>query len=455
MAPSPNPNRARAVGMAESPQLRELSSRLRPYQREGVQFLTMSRSALLADEMGLGKTVQVAMALRELHAQGLMRRALIVAPASLLTNWCAELGRWGPPVALRSTQGLDASGRETLWKLPVPLTVTSYEALRSDFLPVAPLKHLDLVVFDEAQRLKNPQTDSVLAAHRVPADRLWALSATPLENGISDLMTLAKVLQLLPRRATEPSLAVLLESLQGNFLRRRKSDVLPELPAVLVQDIPLSLTSRQEVEYLEARRDFDVGKADSSELLVLINTLKQICNQASDGSSSKLDFLLDILHDPGISDARIIVVSQYTKTLDWLSRQLPVRCVSLTGSLSYRERDGALLSFRDGPTPVVLLLSLKAGGVGLNIPEATHAILFDRWWNAAAESQAIHRAHRFGRELPLHVFRFRVVGSIEDRIVELSSGRQQLFDEVVEESLSPVVVGSGGLTREALAQLLE
>lgn len=427
---------------------------LRPYQRDGAQFLASSQSALLADEMGLGKTVQAAQAMRMLDGEGTIRRSLVVAPASLLTNWYHELVRWGPAVAVRSSYDLDATERATLWQLPIPIVVTSYDTLRADFLPRAPVKHFDLVVFDEAQRLKNPRTETALAARRLNADRCWALSATPLENGVGDLATLAQVLGLLPYGLVEPTIAALIESLQGHFLRRRKIDVLPELPPVLTQEIPLRLSGHQLDEYQTMRSSADIANSDSIHLLALINTLKQLCNRASDGSSVKLETLLEILNDPGIGDARLIVISQYTETLDWLAQRLPVRCLQLDGRMDYAARDATLEAFRQIPTPVVLLLSLKAGGVGLNIPEATHVILFDRWWNPAVEDQAIHRAHRFGRRLPLLAYRFRVIDSIEDKIVEISQTRQGIFDEVIEQELSERA-RSHRWAREDLLRMLE
>ncbi|MHB1776152.1 MAG: DEAD/DEAH box helicase [Acidimicrobiales bacterium] len=426
---------------------------LRRYQDEGVTFLTTSNSALLADEMGLGKTVQVAVAIDRLHRAGGLRRVLIVAPASLLTNWSFELDRWGPSVAVRNSQGLSAEERAALWSLPVPITIVSYEAMRTDFLVRPPLKQLDLVVFDEAQRLKNAETDTALAARRIPSVRRWALSATPLENGVGDLVSITNIIGLLPDRGAPPPIADLIESLQGHFLRRRKEEVLPELPPVLTQDLPLALTGQQLREYQAMRRDANL-EADSIHLLALINSLKQICNKASDGSSIKLDALREIVGDPGGAEDRLVIISQYTQTLDWIGSELSVKAIPYTGRMSYRERDKALDEFRKGPAPVALLLSLKAGGVGLNIPEATHAVLFDRWWNPAAEDQAIHRAHRFGRSLPLHVYRFRVVDTIEDKIVEISQERQRVFDEVVEDTLAEPLPGRGW-SRQDLLRVLQ
>lgn len=409
---------------------------LRPYQQAGRNFLAESTAALLADEMGLGKTVQVAAAIGQLRARRRFTRGLIVAPASLLTNWMEELTRWGPHLAIRSTGGLSRNERRVVWTLPIPLTITSYETLRDDFLPSGPVVDLDLVVFDEAQRVKNRSAEVTMAARRVDARCRWALSGTPLENNIGDLASLAEVLGLIRHEGREVALPDVLEALQGNFLRRRKADVLPELPPILDQELPLDMTPAQRTEYEAELAAADYDHASRAEILALITRLKQICNFAATGESAKRDHLLDVLNDPGMSEGHVIVVSQYTETLKWLAPQLPCPTQLYVGSMREAERAAALKAFAKSRTANVLLLSLKAGGVGLNIPHATHVVLFDRWWNPAAEDQAVHRAHRFGRELPLTVYRFHTVGTIEDQIVRIIGERRQLFGEVVEEQLA-------------------
>lgn len=426
-----------------------LSPLLRPYQRDGVAFLVGTDRALLADEMGTGKTVMVAQALSALREAGGLRRALIVAPASLLPNWERELARWGPDTAVRTTRGLDAAQRAALWALPVPVVVASYEALRTDFLPRQPTGlRLDAVVFDEAQRLKNRDVDTAIAARQVVAARTWALSATPLENGVGDLASLAEVLG--GGRAPDPGNAVeVLESLQGRFLRRRMRDVAPDMPPLVDVELTLALSGLQAVEYDDLDPTGDLSSASTAELLALITRLKQACNRASDGSSVKLDALLTLLDDPGLGEAKVLVISQFTQTLDWLGPRLPVQTMRYSGDMRPADREAALAGFRDEPGPSVMLLSLKAGGVGLNIPEATHAVLFDRWWNRAAEDQAIARAHRLGRVGPLLAYRFRVADTIEDRIVALSEMRGALFDGLVEEGLA-----GGRLSRADLLRVL-
>jgi SNF2 family DNA or RNA helicase len=419
-----------------------------------VAFLSATQSALLADDMGLGKTVQVASAVRILRRAGALRNVLIVAPASLLTNWIAELGRWAPGVGARRTATLERHQRRVLWDLPIPVTVTSYETLRSDFLPRPPAS-FDLVVFDEAQRLKNRDAEVAIAARLVPADRRWALSGTPLENGVADLASIAEVLRLLPFRSQDTPLPELLEAFQGHFLRRRKFDVLPELPPIIDQELPLELAGSQAREYREVAESLDdIRGQDYGHLLAAITRLKLICNRASDDSSVKLEALLEILGSPDMGSARMIVISQYAKTLEWLQPRLPVPSILYTGALNSTQRDAAVQRFRSGHEPCVLLMSMKAGGVGLNLSEATHVVVFDRWWNPAVEQQAIHRGHRFGRTERLLVYRFKVTDTVEERIVALLQQRSDLFDYVVDERLVDEALPPQHWTREDLLAVL-
>jgi len=427
---------------------------LRRYQEQGVAFLGATPRALLADEMGLGKTVQVAVALGDLRARGLLRRALIVCPASLQLNWERELRRFGPSCAVRLTQDLSEEDRKWLYKLPVPIMVTSYESLRVDFLPSAPQSGFDVVVFDEAQRLKNRDSFTTWAARRVDGKRTWLLSATPLENGLADLGSLADVLRIVPPGGLDPEDAESIqEAFQGRFLRRRKSDVLPELPPMIEQEIPLRLSGSQRVEYDGLLQEHD-WNGSFGDLLALITSLKLVCNRSTDGASVKLDALRVILEDPSPEPAKVILISQYTETLKWLAEELQEKTFLYTGDMNATKRDKALQSFREYTTSSMLLLSLKAGGVGLNIPEASHVVLYDRWWTPAAEQQAVARAHRFGREGSLLVYTFRIVDSVEDRIVEIAQRKADLFEHVVEGRLVEGAEHSGW-TRADLLRVLE
>ena len=443
-------------------QLRRLAERelnvpdtLHEYQWDGVAFLYRSSGALLADEMGLGKTVQTAVALAILlHRHSAVNRALIVAPASLTVNWMKEIAVWAPSIAARRVTG-NARAREAYYLLPIPVLVASYEQIRLDALDRVPPETFDLVVLDEAQRIKNPDAATSFACRLLPRDRAWALSATPLENDAGDVGSILRFLDPGARRLVSRSSMV--EQLRTRMLRRRKAEVRAELPPVLTQDLEIELSDQQRTTYddlwdqraatIRSAMEDDPGMA----LLALITRLKIVCNYDTDSRrSSKLDALRTIIDGAG-AEARILIFSQFVKTLTWLSERLTVPHDLLTGSMAMDARYTAIAAFERRATPRALLISLRAGGVGLNLGAASHVVLFDRWWNPAAEVQAIYRAHRFDRELPLHVIRFLVVDTIEERIATILARKEELFDEIVES----VEMTHHRFTREELMDILE
>ena len=429
---------------------------LHNYQWEGVAFLYRSHSALLADEMGLGKTVQTSVALALLlNGQNEIRRVLIVAPASLTINWMMELSTWAPSVTARRIQG-PARAREAFYLLPIPVLVSSYEQIRSDGLDRIPSDTFDLVILDEAQRIKNRNSTTALACRILPRKRSWALSATPLENDRDDIVSILSFLD--PSVGRELPNSYLAKKLESMMLRRRKSSVRAELPPVIFQDLKLELSAPQRTRYdkLWVNRAQTISKnssdGDSSTaLLGLITRLKIICNfDAPANASSKLDALKTISEGAGDS-ARILVFSQFVETLLWISDRIELPHDLLTGSMSLAERQVAIDRFRTEATPRGLLVSLRAGGVGLNLGEATHVVIFDRWWNPAVEIQAIYRAHRFDRNEPLHVVRFLVADSIEERIGKILEQKEYLFDEIIESAETRTY----RFTKEELMQILE
>ena len=429
---------------------------LHNYQWEGIAFLYRSHSALLADEMGLGKTVQTSVALALLlNGQNEIRRVLIVAPASLTINWMMELSTWAPSVTARRVQG-SGREREVFYLLPIPVLVGSYEQIRSDGLDRIPSNTFDLVILDEAQRIKNRNSTTALACRLLPRKRAWALSATPLENNRDDIVSILSFLD--PSVGRELPNSYLTKKLESMMLRRRKSGVRAELPPVIFQDLKIELSVPQRTRYDElwVNRAQTISKNSSdgdisTALLGLITRLKVICNfDAPANASSKLDALNTISEGAGNS-ARILVFSQFVETLRWISARIELPHDLLTGSMSLAERQVAMDRFRTEATPRGLLVSLRAGGVGLNLGEATHVVIFDRWWNPAVEVQAIYRAHRFDREEPLHVIRFLVADSIEERIETILEEKKYLFDEIIESAET----GTYRFTKEELMQTLE
>ena len=426
--------------------------RLHDYQWEGVAFLYRSHTALLADEMGLGKTVQASVALALLlSAHNEMNRALIVAPAALTPNWMSELEKWTPSLTVRHVLG-NARDREAFYLLPIPVLVSSYEQIRQDGLDRIPSDSFDVVILDEAQRIKNRHSTTALACRLLPRKCAWVLSATPLENDPRDVVSILEFLDpSLPPDLSRVRLSAKLESM---MLRRRKAEVRGELPPVIVQDVKLELTPSQRSRYDELwvnRRENatastpDVGIV----LLGLITRLKIICNLDVNGSS-KLDALRRICEGAG-NAARILVFSQFVETLKWVSDRITLPSDLLTGAMSTIEREAAMYRFRAGSAPRVLFVSLRAGGVGLNLGKATHVVVFDRWWNPAVEMQAIYRAHRFERDGPLHVIRFLVVDTIEERIAAVLDRKESMFEEVIESAET----NATRFTVQELMQILE
>ena len=418
---------------------------LRPYQWVGINFLTQCQSAMLADEMGLGKTVQAAIALRLVLRLPGSDRALIITPSSLRLNWERELSRWASNLVVRRLQG-GSEDRAATYRLPIPVLLTSYEQIRADARTLDLDIHFDVVILDEAQRIKNSDSATALACRLLPRTHAWVLTGTPLENTADDLLSIFGFLKpgLMRAGMSTPELH---DRMQKHFLRRRKGDVLPDLPPLIIQDLPLELLGAQRESYDQAwdsRKHLacaDGVPVSEAHLLALITKLKQLCNfDPVSGESVKLDSLQLILESLFAPTDKIIVFSQYVETLKWISQRLDDFPHDLFhGQLSESARDRVLLRFESEPGPRALLMSLAAGGVGLNLQAASAVVLFDRWWNPAVEDQAIQRAHRFGRDRPLHVFRFLVSDSIEERIAAVLRDKQMLFDRYVEQAESAVV----------------
>ena len=428
---------------------------LHDFQWEGVAFLYGSRAALLGDEMGLGKTVQTSVALSLLVGKpGGVSRAIVVAPAALTRNWTEELAKWAPGLTVRRVSGSQRA-RTAYYLLPIPVLVASYEQIRADALHDIPQGTFDLVVLDEAQRIKNRHSSTAFACRLLPRKRAWALSATPLENSPEDV---ASILSFLDSSVGGSAMgADLVDRLHEVMLRRRKHDVRRELPPVVVKDLRIDLSTSQRVAYdlLWANRALAIRggetRARNTVVLGVITKLKILCNyDERSGSSSKFEAFETFLEGVG-SNARILVFSQFVETLKWVSERLHVPNRLLVGSMRMDARQDAIRWFMTGHGARILLVSLRAGGVGLNLGNATHVVLFDRWWNRAVEDQAVYRAHRFERDTELNVLRFLVMDTIEEHIARILDHKDRLFSDIVESAKS-----SGyRLTQSDLLRILE
>lgn len=421
---------------------------LMPFQKDGVRALMNSERMLLADDMGLGKTLQAIAAVRILYAQRAIASTLVVAPASLLDQWRRELEKWAPELRAIIVRG-PVVDRAWQWEATVHVTLVSYETLRSDFgshkrAPVR-RKIWDVVIADEAQRVKNRNATSI-ALKGLQRRRSWALTGTPLENDEEELASILEFvdhLGLTSSRHYRPGVELLRRHRQLQ-LRRKKGDVLDDLPPKQVTKVLLPLHTRQKESYDRAEREGIVYlKALGAELRVqhvleLITRLKQICNADPEtGQSSKLKDIRERLEQLVAQGHRALVFSQYASATFGVAAAAgyleAFNPLTLTGDVAPSNRTGIIDRFKTTDTHKALVLSLRVGGVGLNLQEASYVFHLDRWWNPAVEHQAEDRSHRFGQTAKVNVIKYACTGTIEERIDGILKRKQDLFDQLVDD----------------------
>ena len=421
---------------------------LMPFQQEGVLALLARDRLLLADDMGLGKTVQAIAAVRILQARNTTAACLVAAPASLLDQWRREIAKWAPELSAIIVRG-SAADREWQWAARVDVTLVSYDTLRADAgrAPRATVgkRRWDVVVADEAQRLKN-RNDTSDVLKRLRRARSWALTGTPIENHEEELASILEFVDHVdggaPKRYRPgDALRARHRELQ---LRRRKGEVLDELPDKQITKVPIELSPRQRGSYERAERDGIIylkslgAEVRLEHVLELITRLKQICNaDPQTGESSKLADIRDRLAQLTAQGHRALVFSQYTSDTSGVGaavRRLEAfRPLAFTGGMSREERTAVVDRFRADDMHKVLVLSLRAGGLGLNLPEASYVFHLDRWWNPAIERQAEDRSHRIGQTVKVHVVKYSCIGTIEERIDAVLERKQALFEELVDD----------------------
>ena len=437
------------------------SGELRDYQRRGVAWLKFLTGhgfgALLADDMGLGKTIQViAWVLSAIDCNRLQSTAvgggiLIVAPLTLLSNWKHEFAKFAPSLRVYVHQGerrhLASGFRKTVHEADV--TITSYNLLVRDYTDFSEINWHALVL-DEAQAIKNPDTQAARAIRALTPPKRIALTGTPVENSVADLWSLEEFLNpgfLGPRKdfadrfakpiaADERSAAGkrLRHALEPFVLRRLKSD--REIAAELGEKREIreycELTAEQRRDYEMALADFRASDHAQGDVFALLTRLKLICDGA--GKLGRLFELVETIFENGES---ALVFTQYAKVGAWLRDELGKRFARrfpfLHGGLSASEREVQVQAFQASKRPNLFILSLKAGGFGLNLTKATHVIHFDRWWNPAVESQATDRAHRIGQAKTVFVHLFISAGTLEEHVDEILERKARVADSVITE----------------------
>jgi len=420
------------------------------YQIEGIEMLISREALLLADDMGLGKTIQAISAIRILVYQKHLEQALIVVPAGLISQWRKEIRLIAPELQLSTIYG-PAEDRAYQWNSPAQIFLTGYEILREDFTanPHSPpgRRVWDLVVLDEAQKIKNKKTEISRKCKSLLRRRAWALTGTPLENRIEDLASILEFTrpfkpgEILPGIIPGARMRELHRNLQ---LRRKKTEVLLQLPPKTVSTIFLPLTGKQRETYDKAEKEGILQlkeKGDGiriSNVLELILRLKQICNFCPvSEESSKMEDILERINTLIAEGHRAIIFSQFIDAnygvLAISHRLRHFQPLVFTGSLNMQDKDVLIRKFKTDPSRKVMILSLRAGGQGLNLQEASYVFHFDRWWNPAIEHHAEDRAHRQGQSSPVHVYRYTCENTIEERIENILQRKQCLFNDLVDD----------------------
>jgi superfamily II DNA or RNA helicase len=469
---------------------RTLKASLRPYQEQGLQWLwflhEIGAGGILADDMGLGKTLQTIGMLLAVKAAdekaGKTFRALIVAPTSVVTNWMREMEKFAPSLSFALWHGGDrASRKDELQEADV--IVTSYALLRRDEETLSKLK-LRYAVLDEAQNIKNPMSATAHAAKRLKADRRLALSGTPIENRLSEIWSifdfvspgLLGPLEKFEERYARPidngdakAAARLRATIHPFILRRTKSEVAKDLPEKIESDQYCELAGEQGALYAAVLKEVraqvmgeverhGMAKAHIQILAGLTRLRQAACDprllglprEFGDADSGKLQTLLELLETCIEGGHRVLVFSQFVSMLTLIRNALD------RDKVAYEYLDGAtkdrlarVENFQREDGPPVFLISLKAGGAGLNLTAADTVIHFDPWWNPAVEDQATDRAHRIGQTRVVTTYRLIAKGTIEEKILELGGKKRELVGAVLSEDMG----GAKKLTKGDLESL--
>ncbi len=443
-----------------------LQATLRPYQREGFAWLSFlwrtGLGGVLADEMGLGKTIQsLAMALGALEAGELDQPMLVVAPTSVIGTWESEAARFAPALKVVTISGTDKRRGVSLAEAVdgAHIVLTSYTLLRLEADAYIDLDW-SAVLLDEAQFVKNSSSKAHQAVRKLRARVKIALTGTPLENNLMDLWALLSItapgLFPDPKRFTEvyrkpieggdaEALARLHRRTRPLILRRTKAAVATELPDKQEQIIPVPLSAvhrklydrhltRERQKVLGLVGDINRNRITILRSLTMLRQLSlspSLVDPTYPAISAKIDALLELMEEVTSAGHRALVFSQFTGFLALVRDRLTEEGIAyeyLDGRT--RNRTERIQAFREGDAPV-FLISLKAGGFGLNLTEADYVFILDPWWNPAAESQAIDRTHRIGQDKPVNVYRLVSADTIEEKVVALQERKRNLFDAVV------------------------
>ena len=431
----------------------QVKADLRDYQETGVKWLSMldkyGFGGILADDMGLGKTLQTISFLSSSIDDS--KKVLILAPSSLIYNWSDEFAKFAPHLDVAVVYGLK-NVRDELIAEKHQITITSYASFRQDVEEYKD-NHFQYLILDEAQVMKNDQTKIAQYLRDFEVEHTYALSGTPIENNLGELWSIFQIVMpgLLPSKKEFLKLPAekVARYIKPFVMRRKKEDVLQELPDLIEVAYRNELADSQKTIYLALLKQMqdriihateDEINRSKIEILSGLMRLRQICDTPKlfmedyEGESGKLESLRELLEQIQDGNRRVLIFSQFRGMLDIIESELEkmeMESFKITGSTPAKERQDMTTSFNDGQRSA-FLISLKAGGVGLNLTGADTVILVDLWWNPAVEAQAIGRAHRIGQERNVEVYRMITRGTIEEKIQELQESKRNLVSTILD-----------------------
>ena len=427
---------------------------LRKYQKEGFKWLNelseLGFGGILADDMGLGKTIQVITFVLSKRS----KKTLIITPTSVLYNWKDEFERFAPNVRVGLVHGTKAQRNRMLSEIKkYDVLITTYGTLKNDENEYEKLQ-FDYCIIDEGQNIKNPTSKTTLSVKEINSKCNFALTGTPIENNLMELWSIFDFVmpgflftkerfkvKFIQNKNTEE-----LKSLITPFiLRRVKEDVLDELPEKIEKKYLVDMTTKQKSiykSYVKGIKEKLKSSKGNINMLTFITKLREVCLDPSlimddyNGGSGKINALMELLDNYIEGNKKILVFSQFTSALKNIEQNLEekgINYIYLDGSIGSKERVELVKKFNEEPLISVFLISLKAGGVGLNLTSASVVIHFDPWWNPAIENQATDRAHRFGQRNVVEVIKLISKDSIEEKILLLQEDKKELIESLMDE----------------------
>lgn len=454
---------------------------LRDYQKFGYQWLRMITSygfgGVLADDMGLGKTLQVIALLDECRADN--KTSLVISPSSLLLNWQDEIYRFSPNLKCKCVHGNLKKRKMAINTFnEVDVLITTYDYMRRDYKLYEDYE-FEFIILDEAQYIKNPKTKNASAVKSLNSKHRFALTGTPIENSLAELWSIFDFLMPnylfnyhyfqstyetpIVKNQDEEKQLELKKLISPFILRRNKRDVLKELPDKIEKTMLLEFSEEENKLYLanlmqvnkELQEKMDYEKIDRIVVLAMLTRLRQICCEPRllyDNIlpiSSKLEACLELIRNFQGNNQKVLLFSSFTSMLDLISDELAKQQIShykLTGATSKEKRHQLVEQFQSDDT-TVFLISLKAGGTGLNLTAAEAVIHFDPWWNMSAQNQATDRAYRIGQKNVVTVYKLVMKNSVEEKIMELQNKKKNLADTFVENN-------EGNITNMSTAEIM-